>query len=330
MTREIYFLSAPIEVNTGDRQINSDNLIDYLSQKPDFQSITPEQFAPVLDLGFLSEPVDALYRTHVRVGAMSKEERKILFSILNGTHQDTDIQRLVRLRELAERGTIFFTGLTEKGSYYAYSKIDVGWVDLIIYFNAIAVNLQNKGLILIHTHPMDSIFSPEDLIPLIEAAPGKGRFLTGALVLGPTKQFLGLATSETPVYDTDKINSYLGYWTSRLQDLLPRQSSEEDKSYILARRLAVIYMSQEAKLQVLNKKEVKNKKDQLNIDRQKKILMITRRTYDHIFGQSQRDPGLDIDQLCFEMNSLFLEAAQSLGVKLYSSTDRHHFKAFPA
>lgn len=326
-------LALPEAIETGPKKsVTSETFLRYLL--PNMPLVPGSEFAYHFDLGFLEKSMGELYDHDKQDSILNDTGRKKL-------EEKKEIDKMLNQTAKVERAREFF--YDPKDRRLKVSGITEGTYNLV---RSDLPNITSQGkipLLSMHTHPINVLFSAKDYMRLI-VNPGTGqeRFVRGTIVLCPDIQIMALATSLTPSLDDDqKIEEFEQFWQhdgvkdevteyreKRLEKIknlsskygevmiknFQQQNSAIDELYDLSK--AGDISSWEAEELIKNVIE--------------SGLARSEKTYERFATAGSAVLTRLDNKLEWLENRINVDLARSVGVQLYTSTDRKNFYAATA
>ncbi len=207
---------------------------------------------------------------------------------------------------------------------------DNSTVDMLAGLNE-AANAGGLPMMLVHEHPRDSMFSPDDYFPLIFGDKQTNtRVVNGIMVMTPGMQVMALATNETPLFST--MNDADNLIESHNQERIAAKTQLEDKGQAeIDRQLgarAAIEQTTKAIEDFAAKTDTSNdpKLQQLIANMVESKNKAVAETEQNILSADQEVKN-GVPRL---VNASLISLAREMHVKLYISTDKRNFKEFSA
>lgn len=326
------------------KSIDGYDLMDYFQYK----GLLPARiFPPHIDLSIYTEGMTYLYDTAQLTHVFPEDVRQNYLKEmeLQDGPQDSILQQirssskaLLDLSAEGERHICIYHDPDD--DIIKYSPISHGEYDRV-QINTFELASKGKNpLFAIHTHPYNTLFSPQDYFPMIyDAKDGEG-MLKGQLVLCPDNQILALATDQTPHLKMEEAERLINEWSSKLS---PPFSGRLGNLY--SRLEQIKHMDKT--WQINNFKETMD--EMVSIDNEWKSGKISEEDAMEIFEIKKEGRILEREEATLRLkmareritsrlqplaskftNEVLIEFARLINVKLYISTNRSDFKEFSA
>lgn len=290
------------------------------------------RFSDALDLGTYTEHMDHLYATSRDVPIYTDDERLSLYAALEESLGPVDKDD-PKMKEFIDR-------IEEKGpgerSLYIYADYksrrirasDIRFGEFAAVHPQVVFEEDHLPLMLMHTHPTEDFFSPQDLVWLLTGAGGV-RKLCATLVLCPDTQILAVAGSNTPILDYEE-------GTELINDFKAERKVElEEATAVLDRRLEAFDIAEDkywrkdianvmtsSSFQALDEEGQKARALELfeaHFSKSQRLTRLRTRTEERKESRQKRS-----------LNGKLVEFARKYGIELYYSRDKQNFTKFSA
>lgn len=324
--------------------VDSGNLHLYLAGILSSQG-RPIHFAPHLDLAYYSPFLRELWDKSILGYRFNEEERKHKIPVA----KESDSQAVKDIITKTGEGIrAYFNQMapTERNLqiYYDWESKSLKATP-IIYGDHTSVRrdpfeqayLGNTILWDIHTHPQNALPSPVDYDPLLyDLYLPSGRGMYGIIVLCPDIQIMALASPLTPLLTEEQLGKRQLYWN----EILEEKNKQIEKSYFP--QINRLYERNKTEINRLIKSQVRRIKilsqsfieEEIAIDDMRMGMEIykrkRRRARANLWKKSRRIVKSVNDESEYFLNSLNLESARDINVKLYYATDFQDFREFTA
>lgn len=183
-------------------------------------------------------------------------------------------------------------------------------------------------LMIVHTHPKDILFSPEDystMMVKVTADNDSARLMNAAIVLLPDgMQLMALATKDTPMLDQGEVQKLL---------VTENEESQANKMGLLTKSLDLLGQINERKRVIIGVNQIKDvlgPKYADVVDEQAKQFNIQPGELEQLEDMGKQVEREALNSRAKTNNTELVAFAKKIGVKLYFSQDMRTFKEFTA
>lgn len=327
--------------------VNSRILFDYLVDS-DYMPSEGLSFSSNLDLSLYKPFFDFLASNSRDVFVHSGEERQEMAGAIDklvslkssGTGDIIDnIKSLADLTTVGERGFVIYYDVDKARlaatdvSFGEFGQTSINFPDVFTY--------NHVPVLMVHTHPTDTLFSPQDYLPILLGNPQNGyRWLKGSVVICPQTQYLALTTPESLIMTSDEIQAKIAEWNRQYEAEVVRYRQVYNEGVAeRVRKISEITILAQTRFNAYVE-EVASLQKELDfpvslggnlIDR---FSEEARNEFDQELAMREKQVKGYIDQELTEIHrrqvKIHLTWAQEAGVRLYSSTDMCRFHEFSA
>lgn len=190
--------------------------------------------------------------------------------------------------------------------------------------------ITNNGLplIIIHTHPKDVLFSPEDysgMMVKVNADNDSARLMNAAIVLLPDgMQLMALATKDTPMLEQEEVQGLL---------VAENEESQSKKTGLLTKSLDLLNQISERKRIITGVSQIRElvgSKYASVVDESAKQFNIQPGELEQLENMTKKVEENALNSRAKTNNTELVAFAKKIGVKLYFSQDMRTFKEFSA